>query len=511
MQDNLEKIENYRKKLAMEMGLQPKVLAQFKRPEERKFLARDRNDVTLIFGGGLTETHEILMKAALEGEGYQAQYMPTPDNDALAIGKEYCNRGQCNPTYYTVGNLIKYLRRLRESGVENIVDKYVFVTAGACGPCRFGTYEAEYRKALTDSGFEGFRVLTVNQSVHTEGENEEAGLRLDKDFYVSIVKAIMVGDLLNEICHKLKPYEINKGDTDRALKESLEGLYNAIKHHKPLFLPLRKARKILGKVRVDFSKVKPKVQIIGEFWAQTTEGDGNYRLQQWLQEEGCEVLVSPVSGWVDYMIWLTKDYVKDRLRANKRFKDKKVQIVTYLKLQIAYAMFLHFHTLYRSALGFVNAKLPSQKKLAELSHDYFNTKITGGEGHLEVAKNISCIKEKKAHLVISVKPFGCMPSTQSDGVQSKVMTDLKEGLFIPIETSGDGEINVKSRVQMKLHEARVNAREEFNRYLEEAGITIEAWKKLAQKNNRSALSLLKLPHNLSTTAGDFAYYLKNSA
>ena len=511
MHNRAEKIENYRKQLAEEMGIASKVVRQFKRPEERKFLAKEREDVTLIFGGGLTETHEILMKGALEGQGYNAEYMPTPDNEALAIGKEYCNRGQCNPTYYTVGNLIKYLRNLKESGVENIVEKYVFVTAGACGPCRFGTYEAEYRKALTESGFDGFRVLTVNQSVHTEGENEEAGLRLDKDFYVSIVKAIMVGDLLNEICNKLRPYEVNEGETDRALKKSLEGLYLAIKHKKALFFPLRKARKILGTVSVDFSKVKPKVQIIGEFWAQTTEGDGNYRLQRWLQEEGCEVLTSPVCGWVDYMIWLTKDSVKDALRANKKFKDKKFHLVTYIKLQIAYAMLIHFHTLYRSALGFVNARLPSQKKLARLSHDYYNTKITGGEGHLEVAKNISCIKEKKAHLVISVKPFGCMPSLQSDGVQSKVMTDLKEGLFIPIETSGDGEVNVKSRVQMKLHEARVAAREEFNRYLAEAGITIDAWKKLAQVNRGSALSLLKLPHSLSTTAGNFAYYLKNKS
>ena len=26
-----------------------------------------------------------------------------PDNDALRYGKEFGNRGQCNPTYFTVG------------------------------------------------------------------------------------------------------------------------------------------------------------------------------------------------------------------------------------------------------------------------------------------------------------------------------------------------------------------------------------------------------------------------
>jgi predicted nucleotide-binding protein (sugar kinase/HSP70/actin superfamily) len=42
---------------------------------------------------------------------------------------------------------------------EEIIDKYVFFTAGSCGPCRFGMYESENRMALESAGFGGFRVL----------------------------------------------------------------------------------------------------------------------------------------------------------------------------------------------------------------------------------------------------------------------------------------------------------------------------------------------------------------
>ena len=89
-----------------------------------------------------------------------------PDTDALRFGKEFGNRGQCNPTYFTVGNLVKHLMHLRDvegMSVPEIVEKYVFITAGACGPCRFGTYVTEYRKALRDAGFDGFRVLLFQQ------------------------------------------------------------------------------------------------------------------------------------------------------------------------------------------------------------------------------------------------------------------------------------------------------------------------------------------------------------
>ena len=61
---------------------------------------------------------------------------------------------------------MQYLQKLEEQGLtkQEIIDNYVFLTAGACGPCRFGMYEAEYRLALRNSGFDGFRVLLFQQA-----------------------------------------------------------------------------------------------------------------------------------------------------------------------------------------------------------------------------------------------------------------------------------------------------------------------------------------------------------
>ena len=56
-------------------------------------------------------------------------------------------------------------------------------------------------------------------------------------------------------------------------------------------------------VKVDRTIVKPKVSIIGEFWAMTTEGDGNYGLQKFLEQEGAECDIQPVTAWILFMIW----------------------------------------------------------------------------------------------------------------------------------------------------------------------------------------------------------------
>jgi predicted nucleotide-binding protein (sugar kinase/HSP70/actin superfamily) len=55
--------------------------------------------------------------------------------------------------------------------------------------------------------------------------------------------------------------------------------------------------------RRSIAPVKPKVSVIGEFWAMTTEGDGNYGLQRFLEQEGAEVDIQIVTNWLLYNVW----------------------------------------------------------------------------------------------------------------------------------------------------------------------------------------------------------------
>src|SRR5581483_11217201 len=124
-------------------------------------------------------------------------------------------------------------------------------------------------------------------------------------------------------------------------------------------------------------------------------------------------------------------------------------------------------------LGGIGHPLVKLDELAAHAAPYYNVFARGGEGHMEVAKNIYYTVNKKAHMVLSLKPFGCMPSSQSDGVQSAVMNHFKDMIFLPIETSGEGEINAHSRVQMALGEAKAKARLEFQQALDGTGRRLE--------------------------------------
>src|SRR6185436_3584145 len=123
--------------------------------------------------------------------------------------------------------------------------------------------------------------------------------------------------------------------------------------------------------------------------------------------------------------------------------------------------------------GGVAHHLADQYELQRMGHPYYNSRAGGGEGHLEVAKNIYYSNKDLAHMVLSLKPFGCMPSTQSDGAQAAVTGMCKDMIFLPVETSGEGEINAHSRVQMALGEAKNKAKLEFAEALKTAGLTLD--------------------------------------
>src|SRR5579872_7118999 len=106
-----QRLEAERARLRKIAGLdQP---THFHRPVDGAFTTEQRPHTTILFGG-FTWKHEDLIRAVFQGCGYSCEKLPVPNVAAFQAGKEYGNNGQCNPTYFTVGNLVQYLQFLRK-------------------------------------------------------------------------------------------------------------------------------------------------------------------------------------------------------------------------------------------------------------------------------------------------------------------------------------------------------------------------------------------------------------
>ena len=442
--------------------MDPVNLQQYCRPVDRQVIFEEkygtveaqRAQTTLLFGG-LTTRHERLLEGAIRGLGYTCEALPTPDIVSFELGKEFGNNAFCNPAYFTGGNLLKYLRQQEDSGMsrQEITDRFAFITAGYRGPCRFGLYEEELRTVLRNSGFEDFRIELINIAGGLEQSESETVIRMDADFILGLVNALIMADVLGQLVYQIRPYEEESGATDRILDEVLDDLHDSLQEKQPyrmsrwqrkaldsvnlgkagnliaklihlLSTPhftdaLQDARTKIDTIRLDRFRVRPIVKIIGEFSAAIAEGDMNFSMFRFLEGEGAEVLLEPVVStqllrWVHlarYRIedrkrlypWGTKPYF---WQLNRRLMHR----IDYLKkaglLGLTDRLYHKQCARFQKALGADVEELADFKELAEIAQPYYNWRCGAGETHLEVAHSIRAHEHHQFHMALSLKPFG---------------------------------------------------------------------------------------------------------
>jgi Uncharacterized protein conserved in bacteria len=197
---------------------------EYKAYKPRPFTKEERPYTTILFGG-LTFKHERLMTGALENMGYKAKPLPNIERIDLDIGKEYIDVGACCPTTFTAGNLARTLMDIeKREGREAVKDRYVFVTVGACGPCRFGQYHESYERVLEGLNLRDFRLFLLDL-LQLEQSAEGGGLEVSMPLTLGLVYAMFMGDLITDMEYATRPYEVKKGQTDQVVRESVEVLY----------------------------------------------------------------------------------------------------------------------------------------------------------------------------------------------------------------------------------------------------------------------------------------------
>lgn len=519
MNDQIEQFEHTERG---RLGIEDDTKEQWFDPVPNTFTAAQRAHTTILHAG-LTMAHDFFIQSAFRGLGYNVEAMEVPDTESLQYGREFGNRGQCNPTYFTVGNLVKKLKQLEKSGVDkkHIIENYIFATAGSCGPCRFGTYVTEYRKALRDAGFEGFRVILFQQAGGMkQATGEEMGLKIDLKFFTTITKAAILGDVVNALAYRIRPFEVEVGRTDAVIDNAKKRIAMAFETRKGMLKALWQTRKELQAIKVDRSQPKPKVAIIGEFWAMTTEGDGNYKMQRFLESEGAEVDVQLVVSWVLYLLWAAKYDTLDRAKlkgadkkddGGSKFALEGVNIAKKLwMIRIGEMSIRTIFSFYAKMLDLRDYHLPNMEEIAEISHSFYDNNLRGGEGHMEVGKVIQNVVHQKANMTLSIKPFGCMPSSGvSDGVQSLIAELHPSSIFLPIETNGDGAVNVYSRVQMQLFKAKKSAEREFDEALAQTGQSKEVLMEKLRRHARYQSGTYRSAHAAGSTSADLIYDIQD--
>ena len=445
------------------------------------FTRDQREQVTILFGG-LHWRAERLIQGSMQGMGYNAEVLPAATREDLLKGREVADIGQCCPTSFTVGNLANTLRdKAKEIGVDGVNKKYVYMTAGSCGACRFGQYHQSYELALKNVGLESFRMFLLGQEGLDQGSASGGGLDLNLPFTLGLVWSIVLSDIVQDMEYQTRPYEVNPGETERVTRECVEYLHEVFKN-RPVrgrkwgsvlwhfgtdyfVKAMREVKKRFDAIEVDRLRVKPLVKITGEFYLQTVEGAPNYNIHRWLESEGAEVYPAAITIWLDYLMRLAGQEFEDHIGivSGSRTKLNAIKAMQGLTVWTYNRM--------RHAMMDVPHPMPNQYELRELAAPYYNSRLNGGEGDMLVGKALWAYHHKKAHMICELSPYSCMPNTMSIGAMAAVIGKYPDLLYAPLEIKGDAEVHALSRCQMILTEAKKREHKEFEQTLASTGLS----------------------------------------
>ena len=87
------------------------------------------------------------------------------------------------------------------------------------GDCRLTHYSALLRRALNAAGFEQVPIVSTDPA---DTKEMHPGFRLGVMFNVRSLWVITMMDMLEELRRQIRPYELNKGETNRIFDETID-------------------------------------------------------------------------------------------------------------------------------------------------------------------------------------------------------------------------------------------------------------------------------------------------
>jgi predicted CoA-substrate-specific enzyme activase len=368
-----------------------------------------------------------MISAAARSCGIHSEVLPKQTSEDLALGRKYTSSKECFPMICTTGS---FLKKLMEPGADP--SKMSFFMPDHNGPCRFGQYNQFHRILFDRLGYQEAELITPSNDTSYEDVAGEHG----KKFRINAWKGFVVADFLHKIHRETRPYEVNKGDSDKLYDESLSRLIKCIENgsaglHKTLVGIVSDYMS----VKVDKSLKKPVVLIIGEiFMRDNAACNGN--ISNRLEDLGVEVIVAPFSEWITYSTY--------RFTRDSRWKNDKKGVIKS-KIQ-GLGQELIAASLLRGIEKFTDhEKDVSLHDMLNLCNKYVN-EFYDGDPPVAIGTS-AALAQRGVTGIAAILPFTCMPGTLVASVSDTFRKDHDNIPFINIAYDGQDSVSLDTRLQ----------------------------------------------------------------
>src|SRR5680860_812883 len=316
-----------------------------------------------------------LLAAAMRSIGLDCRVTPESDSRTMNLGSKYTSGDECYPQKVVMGDFMKILED--ENGYKDVV---ILSLTSADGYSGIG----EHAQELIRTGW----------------------------------RSVVLTDILMKLLLMTRPYEREKGQTDRTHQESLETLGEVISRpgvrHKERMEDLKTA---LRRIKESFLSIpirnedRPLIGVVGEIFCRLNAFSNEEMIRR-IEDQGGEAWLAGVSEW----IWYTTEEQFRRYREeNRRFSRDwlKTMLTKQVQLRDEHALVEDFHDL------FAGREEPHVPQLLELANPYLPSYGSMGEMVLSTGGAIY-LHKKGADGIMDISPFTCMNGIITEAVYPKV-------------------------------------------------------------------------------------------
>jgi predicted CoA-substrate-specific enzyme activase len=374
------------------------------------------------------------LAAVMRSIGIHAKALPVADKEVLLEGRKNTSCKECLPYIVTTGSFMHYCKTQRQPNKISL-----FFMASGGGPCRLGQYCTAMDQMFRANG------ITNAAAFPMTNENGYAGLGTTALLAAS--QAIMVADIFCEIRSFLSVAARDREFAQMTLEECWREVLKYFEGKLTLSFSVllsSVSRRLRGIPLVMGPGDVPIVSLLGEIFVRHDEFSRK-NITEYLETRGFMVKVAPVSEYLAYSNYIV----------NQHLGDKEFSLKDQVKMRLTSGVQEWWERRIKTALAksgcYKFEMIRVEKTMASARH-LMNENFRG-ECILTVGLSMREILSDSCG-VISIGPFGCMPSRVAEAVLKKEMNakgklrmrtrfhnrTLLEGLaefpFLAIETDG---------------------------------------------------------------------------
>jgi len=400
--------------------------------KQKEFFKKLRKEQYTILIPNMLPTHFRLLQNVLIKHGYNAILLENEGRQIKDEGLKNIHNDACYPALIVTGQFIDALK----SGKYDLNKTAVIITQTG-GGCRASNYLALIKKAMKAS-FPSVEVISVNVS----GLEKERSFPFTLSIIFDFLYSAMYGDLLMCLYNQIKPYEINKGDTDKINDQAYAYLidclkdkkYSHLKKNYQYVIDLFKSIKITDKKKV-------KVGIVGEIFVKYSSLANNH-LVDFLIEENTQPVVPSLMEFILYCL----------VNNSIDYKYYKMHRFSHSFVKLGYKIILKYTRDLNDIL--IKNQLEPYEDFDEIRKNckyIINQGVKMGEGWL-IPSEIVTMAKHGVNNIVCAQPFGCLPNhIVGKGMIRPIKKMFSNINIAPIDYDpGASKVNQENRIKLML-------------------------------------------------------------